>query len=77
MVRLTGICNAIASGTDYICSVSGHSRRVTVCREHGSNITVMAHAHHHGHRISATASRAFKWGIALNLIFVIAEFIFG
>lgn len=77
MVRLTGICNAIASGTDYICSVSGHSRRMTVCRKHGSNITVMAHAHHHGHRISATASRAFKWGIALNLIFVIAEFIFG
>ena len=37
----------------------------------------MAHIHHHSHGISATASRAFKWGIALNIIFVIAEFIFG
>lgn len=37
----------------------------------------MAHNHHHSHGISATASRAFKWGIALNIIFVIAEFIFG
>lgn len=38
----------------------------------------MAHTHHHHvHQISATASRAFKWGIALNLIFVITEFIFG
>ena len=27
--------------------------------------------------MSVTASRAFKWGIALNLAFVIAEFIFG
>lgn len=33
--------------------------------------------HHHSHQISATANRAFKWGIALNLIFVAAEFTFG
>lgn len=37
----------------------------------------MAHAHHHEHHISASASRAFKWGIALNFIFVIAEFTVG
>ena len=37
----------------------------------------MAHTHHHSHQISATASMAFKWGIALNLIFVIAEFTAG
>ena len=37
----------------------------------------MAHTHQHSHQISATASLAFKWGIALNLIFVIAEFTAG
>ena len=37
----------------------------------------MAHAHHHEHHISASVSRAFKWGIALNFIFVIAEFTVG
>ena len=37
----------------------------------------MGHIHHHEHHMSVTASRAFKWGIALNLAFVIAEFIFG
>ena len=37
----------------------------------------MAHAHHHEHHISASVSRSFKWGIALNFIFVIAEFTVG
>lgn len=35
------------------------------------------HSHHHDHAAGVTASKAFKWGIALNLIFVVAEFSFG